>query len=76
MEAIIRQFFNLEIMAQAFPLILAGLKQTIIICWVVIPLGLIGGLAVALMALSLWRTVRWAVIAGSISSVRFRRWCC
>jgi polar amino acid transport system permease protein len=63
MEAIIQQFFNLAIMEQALPLILAGLRQTIIICLIVIPLGLIGGLAVALISLSRLRTVRWAVIA-------------
>ena len=39
MEAIIQQFFNLGIMEQAFPIILAGLKQTIVICLIVIPLG-------------------------------------
>ena len=63
MDAIIQQFFNVAIMEQAFPLILAGLKQTIIICLIVVPLGLIGGLAVALISLSRWRTARWAVIA-------------
>jgi len=62
MEAITQQFFNLAIMEQALPLILAGLKQTIIICLIVIPLGLIGGLAVALISLSRWRTARWAII--------------
>jgi polar amino acid transport system permease protein len=62
MEAITQQFFNLAIMEQALPLILAGLKQTIIICLIVIPLGLIGGLAVALISLSPWRTARWAMI--------------
>jgi polar amino acid transport system permease protein len=64
MEAIRHQFFNLAIIEQAFPLILAGLKQTIIICLIVIPLGLAGGLAFALTSLSRFRTVRWTVIAG------------
>ena len=64
MEAIRQQFFNLSIMEQAFPLILAGLKQTIIICLIVIPLGLAGGLAFALSSLSRFRTVRWTAIAG------------
>jgi polar amino acid transport system permease protein len=64
MEAIRQQFFNLAIMEQAFPLILAGLKQTIIICLIVIPLGLAGGLAFALSSLSRFRTVRWTAIAG------------
>jgi polar amino acid transport system permease protein len=63
MDAIIQQFFNLAIMEQALPLILTGLRQTITICLIVIPLGLIGGLAVALISLSRLRTVRWAVIA-------------
>ena len=63
MEAIVQQFFNLGIMEQAFPIILAGLKQTIAICLIVIPLGLAGGLAVALISLSRRRTARWAVIA-------------
>ena len=63
MEAIRQQFFNLSIMEQAFPLILAGLKQTIIICLIVIPLGLAGGLAFALSSLSRFRTVRWTAIA-------------
>lgn len=63
MEAIRQQFFNFSIMEQAFPLILAGLKQTIIICLIVIPLGLAGGLAFALSSLSRFRTVRWTAIA-------------
>ena len=63
MEAIMQQFFNLAIMEQALPLILTGLRQTIIVCLIVIPLGLIGGLAVALISLSRLRAVRWAVVA-------------
>jgi len=64
MEAIVQQFFNLAIMERALPLILAGLEQTIVICLLVIPLGLIGGLAFAIISLSRSRTVRWAAIAG------------
>ena len=64
MEAIVQQFFNLAIMERALPLILAGLEQTIVICLLVIPLGLIGGLAFAIISLSRLRTVRWAAIAG------------
>jgi len=63
MDAIVQQFFNLAIMEQALPLILAGLKQTLIICVIVVPLGLAGGLAFALTSLSRARTVRWAAIA-------------
>jgi polar amino acid transport system permease protein len=64
MDAILQQFFNLEVMEQAFPLILGGLKQTVIICLIVVPLGLAGGLAFALISLSRLRTVRWAAIAA------------
>jgi polar amino acid transport system permease protein len=63
METILQQFFNLGVMEQAFPLILGGLKQTIIICLIVVPLGLFGGVAFALTSLSRLRTVRWAAIA-------------
>jgi polar amino acid transport system permease protein len=64
MDAIIQQFFNLDIMAKALPLVLSGLKQTLLICLVVIPLGLVGGLLVALPSLSRSRALRWAAVAG------------
>ena len=64
MDAIIQQFFNLDIMAKALPLVLAGLKQTLLLCVVVIPLGLVGGLLVALLSLSRSRALRWTAIAG------------
>jgi polar amino acid transport system permease protein len=64
MDTILQQFFNLGVMEQAFPLILGGLMQTVIICLIVVPLGLAGGLAFALISLSRLRTVRWAAIAA------------
>ena len=64
MEAIVQQFFNLAIMERALPLILSGLEQTIVVCLLVIPLGLVGGLAFAIISLSRLRTVRWVAIAG------------
>ena len=63
MDAIVQQFFNVGIMTQALPLILAGFKQTLIICLMVIPLGLVGGLIFALLSLSRPRLVRWTTIA-------------
>ncbi len=59
MDALLQQFFNLDIMARALPLVLAGLQQTLLLCLVVIPLGLAGGLSFALVSLSRSRTVRW-----------------
>jgi polar amino acid transport system permease protein len=52
MEAIIQQFFNLSIMGKALPLVLSGFWTTLLICVVVIPLGLTGGILVAAISLS------------------------
>jgi polar amino acid transport system permease protein len=69
MDALLAQFFNLEIMAKALPLVLAGLRQTIVLCLVVIPLGLAGGLLFALVSLSSSRAARWSMI-GAIDFFR------
>jgi polar amino acid transport system permease protein len=60
MEALAQQFLNLAIMERALPLLLMGLRQTVILCLIVIPLGLAGGLSVALLSRSSLRPVRWA----------------
>jgi len=62
MEAIGQQFFNLAIMERALPLLLMGLRQTIVICLMVIPLGLAGGLAFALLSRASLSPVRWAAV--------------
>ena len=64
MDALIQQFFNLDIMARSLPLVLQGLQQTVLLCLIVIPLGLIGGLIFALASLSGSRTVRWGMIVA------------
>jgi len=64
MEALVHQFFNLAIMERSLPLVLTGLRQTIILCLVVVPLGLAGGLAFALLSLSRLRALRFATLAG------------
>ena len=56
-------FFNLDIMAQAWPLLLKGLVVTLKLCAVVIGLGLIGGLLLALAALSPRRWLKWPAVA-------------
>jgi polar amino acid transport system permease protein len=61
MDELARQFFNLDIMWQAAPLILRGLGMTLLICAAVIPLGLAGGLLVALASGARTRMVRVAV---------------
>ncbi len=62
MEQILQQFLNFEIMLKVWPLLLRGLGTTAYLCAMVIPLGLAGGLAVALISLSRRRAVVWAAI--------------
>jgi polar amino acid transport system permease protein len=62
MEQILEQFLNFEIMLKVWPLLLRGLGTTAYLCALVIPLGLAGGLAVALLSLSRRRAVVWAAI--------------
>jgi len=62
MELLLENFFNIEIMRQAMPLLLRGLRMTLLLCVVVIPLGLLGGLALAIAGTSRSRNVRMAVV--------------
>lgn len=50
MEELVSQFFNLEIMMKALPFMLQGLGMTAMLCAVLVPLGLVGGLGVALIS--------------------------
>jgi polar amino acid transport system permease protein len=61
MDAILQQFFDIDIMVQAAPLILRGLGMTLMVCAAVVPLGLAGGLAAALAGRARSRGVRFAV---------------
>jgi polar amino acid transport system permease protein len=63
MDAIVQQFFNIGIMRAAAPLILHGLVMTLLVCLAVVPLGLVGGLAIALASRAHARTARFAVAA-------------
>lgn len=62
MELFLETFFNLDIMVRVWPLLLRGLGMTALLCLIVIPLGLAGGLAVALCSLSRYRALRWATV--------------
>lgn len=62
MERLAEQFFNIEIMIAAWPMILQGLGVTVLLCLVVIPLGLAGGLLAALGAGARSAWIRWPVI--------------
>jgi len=62
MEALISGFFNLQILAEAAPYLLRGLGMTLLLCAVAIPLGVVGGMALALMSTVNSRLVRWSAI--------------
>ena len=64
MEALRQQFFNLAIMERALPLLLMGLRQTALLCLVLIPLGLFGGLLSALLSRSRVRPMRWLAMVA------------
>ena len=66
MDALLHQFFNFDIMARALPLVLQGLQQTILLCLIVIPLGLIGGLIFATCATLIFVPVRAAMFSASL----------
>lgn len=63
MDRLIEQFFNLDIMIAAWPTVLQGLGVTALLCLVIVPMGLAGGLLAALGSVSPRRVLRWPVIA-------------
>ncbi|WP_375460695.1 amino acid ABC transporter permease [uncultured Enterovirga sp.] len=63
MEAFAEEFLNWAVMAKAAPLIWRGFGTTLLLCAIVIPLGLAGGLVVALLGTAASPLVRWPVAA-------------
>jgi polar amino acid transport system permease protein len=61
-EAILQQFFNLEIAAKVFPYLLKGFGTTLLLSLLVIPLGLAGGLLVAVLPTLRRRWLSWIVV--------------
>lgn len=59
----IQSFFNAEIAAAAMPIVLAGLLNTLLLSLLVVPLGLLGGLILALLASVRHPLVRWPLMA-------------
>lgn len=62
MDQIIQSFFNIEIVIAAYPILLRGFGMTVLLCFVVIPLGLIGGLTLALLSTVKIRPLKWLVV--------------
>ncbi len=63
MDLLLVNFFNVGILAQTWPYLLAGFWMTLKLCLVVIPIGVAGGLTVALLSTVRNRLVRWTVVA-------------
>jgi polar amino acid transport system permease protein len=62
MEALIQNFFNVDILLESLPYLLHGLAVTALLCAVAVPLGLAGGLGLALLSSVRHRGVKWATI--------------
>lgn len=62
MDPLIQNFFNLEVLLKIYPLLLQGLWMTIKLCLVVVPMGIIGGLAVAVTYSFHVRWLNWLLI--------------
>jgi polar amino acid transport system permease protein len=63
MDAIIQNFLNVEIMRAALPLLAKGLGMTAVLCLLVVPAGVGGGLAVAVLASLRRRWLSFPLIA-------------
>ena len=61
----IQNFFNPEIIVASWPIVLAGLRNTVLLSLLVVPLGLLGGLILALLASVKSPAVRWPLMAFS-----------
>ena len=59
----IETFFNPQIIEQIWPIVLAGLANTILLSLIVVPLGFVGGLMLALLATVHHPAVRWPLMA-------------
>ncbi len=56
-------FFSLDILRQAWPILLSGLAQTLLLSAMVVPLGLGGGVLLALLSTARSPWVRWPLMA-------------
>ncbi|WPB85692.1 amino acid ABC transporter permease [Sediminicoccus rosea] len=63
MQDFIDAFFNIQILMEAWPILLDGLGQTLLLSAVVVPLGLLGGLILAILSTAKTRWVRWPLMA-------------
>jgi polar amino acid transport system permease protein len=70
MDALIQNFFNLAIYREVFPFLLRGLWTTLWLSLLVIPIGLVSGLALALVVTQTRR--RWVRVLAAVYIDFFR----
>jgi polar amino acid transport system permease protein len=63
MDAIAQNFFNLAIIEKVWPFLLKGLGMTVLLSLTVIPLGVLGGLALAMLHSLGRRRLNWLLVA-------------
>jgi polar amino acid transport system permease protein len=63
METLISAFFNLAILRETAPYLWSGFQMSALLTLVVVPLGLIGGLSVALISTTRLTVLKWFVVA-------------
>jgi polar amino acid transport system permease protein len=69
MDDFIQAFLNLDIVREASPILWRGLWQTLLLAVMVVPLGIVGGVMLALLSTASSRWVRWAA-AGWVDLFR------
>lgn len=57
------QFLNVAVMVRVAPMIVAGALQTLLLCALLVPIGLLGGLGAAVLATNTRKVVRWPTTA-------------
>lgn len=63
MDQLIENFFNWQVLWESRLFLWAGLKMTLLLCLVVVPTGILAGLAVALVYSAHRRWLNWLIIA-------------
>ena len=63
MQDFIEAFFNFDIMREASPILIQGFWQTILLSALVVPLGILGGILLAVLSTIHHPLVRWPVRA-------------
>lgn len=63
MDLILQNFVNLKILSEAAPYLWSGFKMTVLLCLLLVPLGIVAGLAVALASTLKSKWLRWPMVA-------------